>query len=152
MPLDETRKEAWERMRSTNNRPVLSSLEAPLQGGGGGGTSGGVELSMKDYVDARDAAVVSDMKAEFAGLRAEFSELRAQIARLPTTGTLIATALVAIGIVIAVMAYGGSTFSTGISLADQRQQQLKRDAEQDAALRRTDAKLDEILKRLPAKP
>lgn len=110
-----------------------------------------MDISMKDYVDARDAAMVSDMKAEFAGLRAEFSELRAQLARLPTTGTWIATALVAIGVVIAVVAYGGSNFSTGVALADQRQQ-IKRDADQDAALRRTDAKLDEILKRLPAKP
>ncbi len=101
----------------------------------------GMTVPMKDYIDARDSVVVSDMHAEFANLRAD-------IARLPTTWTLIGTALAIVSITIAVLAFGGARLSGGLSLADQRQDQVRRDAAQDAALRQTNTKLDEILARL----
>jgi hypothetical protein len=144
MPVDERLKTQWEAMRVLNRLPILEEPELPLKGGGGGGTSNGMTVPIKDYVDARDAAVTSDMHAEFA-------KLRSDLARLPSTATLITTGLVIVGIILAAMAFGGDRFSAGISLADQRQQQLQRDQAQDAAAKRNDVKLDEILKRLPSK-
>jgi hypothetical protein len=144
MSVDESRRREWALKQEQNQNRIPEEPELPLKGGSGGGTSGSMTVPMKDYVDSRDAAVTSDMHAEFANLRAD-------MARLPTTGTLITTALVIVGIILAAMAFGGDRFSAGISLADQRQQQLQRDAAQDAAAKRNDAKLDEILKRLPPK-
>ena len=144
MTIDDRMRDQWLAMQAYNKPSNVAEPELPLKGGGGGGTSGGMNVSMKDYVDARDAAVASDMHAEFANVRAD-------IAKLPTTWTLVATALAIVSILVAVLAFGGARFSAGISLADQREQQLVRDANQDAAVKKTDAKLDEILKRLPAK-
>ncbi len=144
MTLDERMRDQWRAMQGLNKPSEANEPQLPLKGGSGGGTSGGMTVSIKDYIDARDAAVTSDMHAEFA-------KLRSDMARLPSTITLITTALVIVGIILAAMAFGGDRFSAGISLADQRQQQLKRDNAQDAASKQNAAKLDEILKRLPAK-
>jgi hypothetical protein len=142
MGVDESKRDAWYEMQSRNMRVDLEQPQLPLKGGGGGGTSGGMNVSMKDYIDARDAAVASDMHTEFANLRAD-------IAKLPTTWTLVGTALAIVSILVAVLAFGGARFSAGISLADQRETQLQRDSQQDAVAKATASKLDEILKRLP---
>lgn len=101
--------------------------------------------------NTRDAVVASDRKADIAGVRADIADIKASVSKLPGYGSLIATALAIVGILLAALSFGNDRFSAGISLADQRQQQIKRDDVQDSALRRTDAKPDEILKRLPAR-
>lgn len=146
MTLDESRLAAWREMQIRNQqreRSGANEAEIPITGGsGGGGSVGEPEISIKDYVDARDAALASDLKAEFASLRAEIS-------KLPTTWTLIGTALAIISIIVAVLALGGARFSAGMATADERLEQLKKDQEQDQQAARTDAKLDEIIRRLP---
>ena len=151
MPLDNSMRDFWLAKQAQYNAGSDDSSQVPLKGGGGGGTSGGMEVSMKDYVDARDAAVASDMHSEFARVHVEFANIRAEVAKLPGTWTLIGTALAIVSIIVAVLAFGGARFSAGISLADQREQQIVRDANQDIAVKQANAKLDEILKRLPAK-
>lgn len=147
MGLDETRRLAWLDMQRRNQERKAAQIkepELPLASFDDGGDGPDMTVSMKDYVDARDAAVRSDIHSEFANLRAD-------IARLPSTWTLIGTALAIVSILIAVLAFGGTRFSAGLSLADQRQEQLARDQRQDEAAQRTNRKLDEILKRLPAR-
>lgn len=126
------------------NRPVAEEPELPLKGGGGGGTFGGMSIPIKDYIDARDAMVSSDVKSEIANLRAD-------VAKLPSTWTLAGFLLSAVGIVLAAFAFGSNGFTGGLALADQRQVQLERDAKQDAVVSDANKKLDEILKRLPSK-
>jgi len=135
--------DAWRDRQRDRNQPVMTEPELPLKGGSGGGTSGGMSVSIKDYVDARDAMVTSDLKSEIANLRAD-------IAKLPSTWTLAGIVLSAVGIVLAAFAFGANGFSGGLAMADQRQAQIQRDADQDASAKATNAKLDEILKRLPS--
>lgn len=117
--------------------------EPGLKQGGGDGTSGGMAPSMKDYVDARDAQNLAEMKSEF-------EKLRSDIARLPTTWTMVAILVSITGVVLAALAFAGARFSAGLSVADARQQQLERDAAQDKAVTGINAKLDQLLKRQPA--
>jgi hypothetical protein len=129
-------------MRAKNRLDASEEPELPFKGGGGGGTSGGMTVPIKDYVDARDAMVSSDLKSEIANLRAD-------LAKLPSTWTLAGFLLSAVAIVLAAFAFGANGFTGGLSLADQRQAQMERDARQDAVAKDANAKLDEILKRLP---
>lgn len=46
---------------------------------------------------------------------------------------------------VAILAFGGDRLSTGIGLADQRQEQLERDREQDNSATQINSKLDKLL-------
>lgn len=112
--------------------------EPALKGGDGGGTSGGMAPSMKDYVDAKVAQNLSETKAEL-------EKLRGDIAKLPTTWVLLAMLLSVAGLVLAAVGYSGTRFSAGMSVADVRLEQLQRDAEQDRVAEEVNGKLDKLL-------
>jgi hypothetical protein len=125
--------------------------ELPLKNADGSGTSPDVEI-----VDAKIAAAEARTDTKFAELRTDlakdFGALSTQLASKPGTGTLIGTAVAIVGILLAALSYGGDRLAMGVGLADSRQEQLKRDQEQDTATKATDRKLDELLRRIPAKP
>lgn len=106
--------------------------------GGGDGTSGGMTPSMKDYVDARDGQNLSDMKSEF-------EKMRADIAKLPTTWVMVGLFVSAVGLILSALAFGGTRFSAGMSMADVRQAQLQRDSEQDQSVQEINRKLDQLI-------
>ena len=128
----------FRQMQEQNRRFPTAEPELPLKHGGGGGTSDGMQPTMKDYVDAKDAQNLAEMKSEF-------EKLRGDIAKLPTTWTMIGTAASIVGILLAALAFGGTRFSAGISLADMRQAQLARDSEQDFSVRQINEKLDQLI-------
>ena len=100
-------------------------------------------------MDAKLEAVEARTDAKFADLRtdlaAQFGDLKAELAKKPATGTLIGTAVAIVALILSALAFGGDRLALGIGLADQRQEQLKRDQAQDE-------KLDRILDRLPPTP
>ena len=102
-----------------------------------------------DVVDATDAKIA----AAEARTDTKFAELRRDMDAFATRGTVwkgvastIAAIVTAVGVVLAVMAFGGDRFDAGVgaggALAPYAEQQRTRDAMQDR-------KLDEILRRLP---
>lgn len=112
---------------------------AALKNGNGSGNSGGMNPpTMKDYVDARDAQNLSEMKSEF-------EKLRADIAKLPTTWVMLGLFVGAVGLILSALAFGGARFTAGISMADVRQAQLQRDADQDASVKEITSKLDQLI-------
>lgn len=127
-PFDDADRELTEA-----NNELHRQMEA-LKQGGGGGMSGGM-----DTVDAKIAAAEARTDTKFA-------ELRGDLKDFATKGTVwgaVASGVVAIlGVLVGLIAFGGDRFDAGIGMADVRQAQIERDQKQDA-------KLDEILKRLP---
>lgn len=111
-------------------REALALENRSLKHGGGDGTSSGM-----DSVDAKIAA------AE-ARTDTKFTELRGDLKAFATKNTVWGAAGSLFLGVLAVLAFAGDRFDAGIGQADTRQAQLERDQRQDA-------KLDEILKRLP---
>jgi hypothetical protein len=113
---------------------VRVAHDAPLFGGGGGGTSGGM-----DAVDAKVAAAEARTDTKFA-------ELRGDLSSFATKGTVWGAMGTALGIILAVLAFAANRFDAGVSaggaVAPYVTQQQQRDAAQDK-------KLDEILRRLP---
>jgi hypothetical protein len=135
MGIDDSKVKEWEAKQAANaqrNAEMMEQPELPLKGGSGGGTSGPM-VPLKDYVDARDEAVES--------------RLLAKLDALPTTSTLWATAATIVGVILAAMAFGGDRFDSGIGMADQRQEQLQRDARQDKAVSEMNGKLDVLINR-----
>lgn len=134
-PFDDADRELTEA-----NNELHRQMEA-LKQGGGGGMSGGM-----DTVDAKIAAAEARTDTKFAELRgdlnAQFGEIKTQLASKAGTGTVIGTGLGLFAAVAALIAFGGDRFDAGLGMSDVRQAQLERDQRQDA-------KLDEILKRLP---
>lgn len=104
-----------------------------------------MQPSMKDYVDARDAQNLAEMKSEF-------EKLRGDIAKLPTTWVMIGLFVSVVGLLLAALAFGGTRFSAGLSVADVRQDQLARDAEQDRTVRDINEKLDVLIRQKPQQP
>lgn len=100
-------------------------LPPPLQQGGGGGTFDGMEI-----VDAKIAAAEARTDTKFAQLMGELATMRAEInGRLDGLGTkvqhvenstagikttVIVTAIAALGLTVAVMAYGSQWFGLGM--------------------------------------
>lgn len=127
--------------------PTRSRAESAYTRVGYGGGSGPMEptVPIKDYVDARDDAVES--------------RLMAKLDAIPTTtamrSTIWGAVATALGIVFAVLAFGGDRFDGGASVSpivSQIQgQQAKRDDAQDAKLQEIDQKLDVLIERSTAK-
>lgn len=126
----------------------LTSEDARLKTGGGGGTSDGM-----DTVDAKIAASEARTDTKFAELRGDintqFAELRMQLAHMPSKNTLWAAvgtgAAAVLGVLLAIIAFGGDRFDAGMGVADQRQAQLQRDQKQDAALSGIEGKIDQLI-------
>lgn len=112
----------------------------PLQHGGGGGTWDGMDA---------EAIINAKVAAAEARVDTKFAELRADLSHLPTKGTIwgaIGTAIVAIlGVILAMLSYGGDRFDSGVSLADHRQSQMQRDADQDRAVANINSKIDQLI-------
>lgn len=120
-----------------------------LKGDGGDGTSDGM-----DTVDAKIATAKAEVDTEFAKLRGDlavqFGEIKTELARKPGTGTTIITAIAIFAAVMGAIAFGGDRFDAGLGMADVRQAQLARDAEQDASVQRIEGKIDQLIAALPA--
>lgn len=125
--MDERRRD---KMAAINRTDQQAEPELPLSGGGGGGTFGPM-VPIKDYVDKADEAVET--------------RLGAKLEKLSTKQTVWAAVATILGVLLAVLAFGGDRFDAGLSLAAQQQVQAARDNEQDRALRAIDQKLDRIL-------
>jgi hypothetical protein len=98
-------------------------------------------VSLKDYVDARDEAVESRMSAK--------------LETLPTKNTVWGAVATGIGLLAALIAFGGDRFDGGVSvsptIAKLQVEQAKRDADQDAQLKLMDQKLDVLIRQTAAK-
>lgn len=120
----------------------LPERELPLFGGGGGGTSGGM-----DAVDAKVAAAEARTDTKFAELRRDLDQFATKGTVWKGVASTIAAVVTAVGVLLAVLAFGGDRFDAGVvaggALAPYAEQQRSRDTQQDR-------KLDEILRRLPA--
>lgn len=116
-----------------------------LKTGGGGGTSGFMDPASKEYVDLKTALTSAQNDARFSEVLSEIRSLRDLIEGKPSTwqmvGAVFAGAATILGVILAALAYGGDRFDGGIGLADQRQEQLRRDAAQDALISRLDVLL-----------
>lgn len=135
--VDESKRDYWLKAHEARDRKDARAEKnepEPLKGGGGGGTSEGM-VPLKDYVDAKDDAVESRLTAKLDGLATNDS------IRKNVWGAAAAILAVLIGLA----AFGGDRFDAGLSLADQRESQLRRDVTQDENLRRIDQKLDLII-------
>jgi hypothetical protein len=141
MPVDDSRVQAWEKMQR-ENRPILSGNEPelPLYGGGGGGPMEPT-VSMKDYVDARDEATES--------------RLSSKLETLPTKSTVWGAVATGIGLLAALIAFGGDRFDGGVAVSPTisrlQTEQQKRDSDQDAQLKLMDQKLDVLIKQTAQK-
>ncbi|MBZ5758351.1 MULTISPECIES: hypothetical protein [Rhizobium] len=88
--------------------------KSPLQSIGGGGANGGMS-----EVDAKIAAAEARTDTKFAELLGELKLINAKMGHLETTTngtkmTVIVTAIAALGLTVAIMAYGGQWFSVGM--------------------------------------
>lgn len=114
---------------------------------GRGGTLPPMEPASREYVDLKTALVSAQNDARFSEVLSEIKGLRQDISGKPSTwqmvGAIFAGAATILGVILAVLAYGGDRFDGGVGIADQRQEQSERDADQDAVIRRLDALLDE---------
>jgi hypothetical protein len=139
-----------ERLRlvvSNENIGAVPPPEPPLKHGGGGGTYGGMEA-----VDAKIAAAEARTDVKFVELSRTLDKLATKeditTSQNATRANIWAAIGVALGIILAVMAFAANRFDAGVAaggaLAPYASTQQQRDQAQDK-------KLDEILKRLPAK-
>ena len=115
-----------------------SGPEVPLKDGDGSGTSGGM-----DTVDAKIAAAEARTDTKFAELRGDLKDFATKTTVWQAVGTIIVSVL---GVLLAVLAFGGDRFDGGLSVGGIISQVQ---GEQKARDQAQDAKLDEILKRLP---
>ena len=91
----------------------------------------GPMISIKDYVDKADEAVET--------------RLAAKLETLSTKQTVWAAVATILGVLLAVLAFGGDRFDAGLSLAEQQRGQAVRDNQQDQSLQAIDQKLDKII-------
>ena len=141
--------EAYRKQRTASPTaiPIDADPELPLHGGGGGGTSDGMEA-----VDAKIAAAEARTDTKLSELGRALDKLATKddvTTSQASTRASIWTAIgVSLGIILAVLAFAANRFDAGVSsgsaLAPYASAQQQRDRDQDK-------KLDEILRRLPAK-
>lgn len=104
-----------------------------LKSGGGGGTFTGM-----DTIDAKIAASEARTDTKFEALRADLKDFA-------TKGTVWQAAATVIAVVLAAIAFGGDRFDAGMGMADVRQAQMQRDAEQDASVQSIEKKIDQLI-------
>lgn len=133
MSVDTSKLDEWNQMQADRAAASSNEPELPLYGGGG---SGPVDSATKDYVDARDDAVES--------------RLGRQLDKLATKSTIWAAVATGIGILAALVAYGGDRFDGGVSvsptMAKIQTEQVERDKKQDAQLELIEQKIDILIK------
>lgn len=92
-------------------------------------------VPMKEYVDAQDNAIES--------------RVNTKLDRLPTKGTVWGAVATGIGLLLALLAFGGDRFDGGVGasglLRDQAERQAEIDSKQDAQLQLMDDKLDILI-------
>jgi hypothetical protein len=98
-------------------------------------------VNIKEYVDARDDAVES--------------RLSAKLDRVPTKGTVWGAMATAVGILVAIAAFGADRFDGGIGASslvrEQQAIQKKADDAQDAKIELMNQKLDILIKQTASK-
>ena len=93
----------------------------PSFGGGGGGDGGsGIDMATKDYIDAKLETARAERREDMARIEGQLGVLMAEVTSRPTTGTVLfatfTSAITIIGIVVAVLAYGGDRFDGGVQM------------------------------------
>lgn len=113
-----------------------------------------VDVEIKDYLDAKIETVRAQNDARFAELRSDISSLITKIDHLPTPLTfwqfvvgLGSAVVAALGIVLAVLAYGSDRFDSGVSAMGAIEEALDAQRETNAM---QDVRLDRILQALEA--
>lgn len=133
MSVDTSQTAVWRQMQAERTAASSNDPELLLYGGGGGGP---MDSATKDYVDARDDAVES--------------RLGRQLDKVATKGTIWTAVASGIGILAALLAYGGDRFDGGVSvsptMAKIQNEQLERDKKQDVQLELIEQKIDILIK------
>lgn len=99
-------------------------------------------MADQEIIDAKIQAAEARVDTKFAELRGDLKDFATKGTVWGAVGTAVAAIL---GVLLAVLAFGGDRFDGGLGMADQRQAQLQKDARQDDAANAIDAKLDLIL-------
>ncbi|WP_373089906.1 hypothetical protein [Sneathiella sp.] len=95
----------------SSTEPVGSGKSRVHFNDSSGGGGGNMTIGIKDYIDAKNDAVRSDIKSDIARVEAKIDIMPAKIAWQIGVG-VVAT----VGLVLAVIAYGGARFDGGTSL------------------------------------
>lgn len=106
-----------------------------------------------ELTDAKIAAAEARTDAKFAELRGDFSreftEIKTTLTHMPSTltiwGASFTVAVSVIGILLAVIAFGGDRFDAGLGMADVRQAQAEKDKKQDDDVANINGKLDRLI-------
>lgn len=127
--------------RLQDERDSLEAEVTTLKGGGPGGT-----LPPMDIVTAKIEAAEARTDTKFSELRSDLKDFASKSTVWKGVASTVAAIFTAMGVILAVMAFGGDRFDAGVNaggaLAPYAAQQKSRDDAQDE-------KLDEILRRLP---
>lgn len=97
MSLDDSRLEAWQKMQEANRRGrVQQDSDLPLFGGGGDGTSGGVEArvaKLEAQVEQLRVEVgrLASLPADMAGVKSDLSSVKVSLGRFESVPSDIAT-------------------------------------------------------------
>lgn len=137
-------------------REALRAVEhQTLKSGGGDGTSGEMEI-----VDAKIAAAEARTDTKFAELRGDLKAISASTSGLKATviTTVVGTGIAVLAVTIAVIAYGGQMFGSGLdastaareAAAEVEQRYAAERQQQTEYLQQTNLALQETLRRLEA--
>ena len=107
------------------------------------------EITTKDYIDRSMDTVRAQNDARFAEVLGEIKDIGQRLQHIENIqltarqlwGAVLTGAATVLGVMLAALAFGSDRFDGGVGLADQRLEQMQRDADQDAIIRRLDALL-----------
>lgn len=138
--VDETHRDTWSKLQADS----ASRMPDALKSGGPGGT-----LPPMDVVDAKISAAEARTDTKFSELLRHMDQYATRQTVWRGVASTIAAVVTGVGVILGVLAFGGDRFDAGVgagsALAPYAEQQRDRDAKQDA-------RLEQILDRLPAKP
>lgn len=86
-----------------------------------------------------------DLKTAQSDTQGKFDTVKASVDAKPGKFEIWSGFVALFVAFVAILAFGGDRLSTGIGLADQRQEQLERDREQDNSSTQINSKLDKLL-------